>query len=285
MAITKLANLINPQVMSEMISAKVEKKVAVIPFAKVDTTLQGRAGNTITIPVFGYIGDADNVGEGASIGAEALTTTDKQFTVKKIGKGVDLTDEALLSGYGDPVGEANRQLSMAISQKIDQDAIDALYTGSLAFDGVSAKISYAGIVDAVDVFEEEYNTEKVLFIHPKQLSQLRKDADFTSADKYVNGNYIAVNGEVGKIANCRVVVSKRVKENDLGTGYVNPIVKINFDTETEEATSALTIFLKKGVAVETDRDIDKQVNMIRASEHYVVALTDESKVVLATFKK
>ena len=231
------------------------------------------------------IGDAANVAEGASIGAEALTTTDKQFTVKKIGKGVDLTDEASSSGYGDPVGEANRQLAMAISQKIDQDAIDALYTGSLTYDGVSSKISYAGIVDAVDKFEEEYNTEKVIFVHPKQLSQLRKDADFTSADKYVNGNYIAVNGEIGKIANCRVVVSKRVKEDSGHTGYINPIVKLNFDTETEENTPALTIFLKKGVAVETGRDIDKQINMIRASEHYVVALTDESKVVLATFKK
>ena len=285
MSITKLANMINPEVMSEMISAKVEKKVAIIPFAKMDTTLQGRAGNTITIPVFGYIGDASNVEEGASIGASELTTTDKQFTVKKIGKGVDLTDEAILSGYGDPVGEANKQLAMAISQKIDQDAIDALYGASLKFDGVANKISYAGIVDAIDKFEEEFNTEKVMFIHPKQLSQLRKDADFTSADKYVNGNYIAVNGEVGKIANCRVVVSKRVKESDDTNGYVNPIVKINFDTETEESASALTIFLKKGVAVETDRDIDKQVNMIRASEHYICALTDESKVVLATFKK
>ena len=285
MAITKLANMINPEVMSEMISAKVEKKVAIIPFAKMDTTLQGRAGNTITIPVFGYIGDASNVEEGASIGASALTTTDKQFTVAKIGKGVDLTDEAILSGYGDPVGEANKQLAMAISQKIDQDAIDALYGASLKFDGVANKISYAGIVDAIDKFEEEFNTEKVMFIHPKQLSQLRKDADFTSADKYVNGNYIAVNGEVGKIANCRVVVSKRIKEDDTHAGYVNPIVKINFDTETEESAAALTIFLKKGVAVETDRDIDKQVNMIRASEHYICALTDESKVVLATFKK
>ena len=285
MATTKLANMINPEVMAEMISAKVEKKVAVIPFAKVDTTLQGRAGNTITIPVFGYIGDGHDVAEGESIGASELTTTDKQFTVKKIGKGVDLTDEAILSGYGDPVGEANKQLAMAISQKIDQDAIDALYGASLKFDGVANKISYAGIVDAIDKFEEEFNTEKVMFIHPKQLSQLRKDADFTSADKYVNGNYIAVNGEVGKIANCRVVVSKRVKESDDTNGYVNPIVKINFDSETEESASALTIFLKKGVAVETDRDIDKQVNMIRASEHYICALTDESKVVLATFKK
>lgn len=285
MATTKLSNLINPEVMSDMISAKVEKKVAVIPFAKVDTTLQGQPGNTITVGVFGYIGDAANVNEGASIGAETLTTTDKQFTVKKIGKGVDLTDESILSGYGDPVGEANKQLAKAISQKIDQDAIDALYTGSLTYDGVASKISYAGIVDAVDVFEEEYNTEKVIFVHPKQLTQLRKDADFISADKYASSSAVVLNGEIGKICNCRVVVSKRVKEDSGHTGYINPIVKINFDTETEENTSALTIFLKKGVVVETGRDIDKQINMIRASEHYVVALTDESKVVLATFKK
>ena len=285
MAITKLSNLINPEVMADMISATVTKKVAVIPFVKTDTTLQGQPGNTITIPVFGYIGDASDVAEGASIGAEALTTTDKQFTIKKIGKGVDLTDEALLSGYGDPVGEANRQLAKAISQKIDQDAIDALYTGSLTFDGSASKISYANIVDAIDKFEEEYNTEKIIFVHPKQVSQLRKDADFTSADKYVNGNYIAVNGEIGKIANARVVASKRVKENEGNTGYVNPIVKLTYDAETEQDTSALTIFLKRGVLLETGRDIDKQVNNIRATEHYVVALTDESKVVLATFKK
>ena len=285
MTMTKLSNMINPEVMSQMISAKVEKKVAIMPFAKVDTTLAGQAGNTITIPVFGYIGDATNVEEGASIGASALSTTHKQFTIKKIGRGVDITDEAILSGYGDPVGEANRQLAMSIVQKIDQDAIDALYGASLKYDDISNKISYAGIVDAIDKFEEEVNTEKVMFIHPKQLSQLRKDADFTSADKYVNGNYIAVNGEVGKIANCRVVVSKRVKEDDTHAGYVNPIVKLSFDSETEQETPALTIFLKRNVMVETSRDIDKQINMIRASEHYICALTDQSKVVLATFKK
>lgn len=283
--ITKLEKMINPEVMSQMMSAKVAKKIAVIPFAKVDSTLQGQAGNTITIPVFGYIGDATNVAEGTSIGASELTTTHKQFTIKKIGRGVDITDEAILSGYGDPVGEANRQLAMAIAQKIDQDAIDALYTGSLTYNGIANKISYAGIVDAIDVFEEEVNTEKIIFVHPKQVSQLRKDADFTSADKYLNGNYVAVNGEIGKIANARVVVSKRVKEDGTNAGYVNPIVKLSFDSETEQDTSALTIFLKRNVMVETSRNIDTQVNMIRASELYTVALTDQSKVVLATFKK
>ena len=276
--------MINPQVMAEMISAKVAKRVSVIPFAKVDTTLQGQAGNTITLPVFEYIGDAANVAEGTSIGASALTTTHKQFTIKKIAKGVDITDEAILSGYGDPVGEANRQLIMAISQKIDQDAIDAL-EGATRSISVGTKISYAGIVDSIDLFEEEYNSEKVIFVHPKQLSQLRKDADFLSADKYLNGNYTAVNGEVGKIANCRVVVSKRVKENSDHTAYINPIVKLTYDAETEQETPALTIFLKRNVMVETSRDIDKQINMIRASENYVVALTDASKVITASFRK
>ena len=285
MATTQFSNMINPEVMAEMISAKVAKKVAIIPFAKVDTTLEGQAGNTITIPVFGYIGDAANVAEGASIGASALTTTHKQFTIKKIAKGVDITDEAILSGYGDPVGEANRQLIMAISQKIDQDAIDALDGAARTIGFASSKICYSGIVDAIDAFEEEYNTEKVIFVHPKQVSQLRKDADFTSADKYVNGNYIAVNGEIGKIANCRVVVSKRVKENADSSSYINPIVKISYDSETEQDIPALTIFLKRNVLVETSRDIDKQINMIRASENYVVALTDSTKVVKAIFKK
>ena len=284
MATTQFSNMINPEVMAEMISAKVAKKIAVIPFAKVDTTLQGQAGNTITIPVFGYIGDAADVAEGTSIGASALTTTHRQFTIKKVAKGVDITDEAILSGYGDPVGEANRQLIMAISQKIDQDAIDAL-DGAAKYMSSGNKISYAGIVDAIDMFEEEYNTEKVIFVHPKQVSQLRKDADFTSADKYLNGNYVAVNGEVGKIANCRVVVSKRVKENSDHTTYINPIVKLTYDAETEQETPALTIFLKRNVMVETSRDIDKQINMIRASENYVVALTDASKVIKVAFKK
>ena len=39
MAITKLENLINPEVMADMISAKIENAIVVTPFAKVDTTL------------------------------------------------------------------------------------------------------------------------------------------------------------------------------------------------------------------------------------------------------
>ena len=41
-------------------------------------------------------------------------------------------------------------------------------------------------------------SDKVLFIHPKQVTQLRKNPDFLSADKYTPG--VSLTGEIGMIA-------------------------------------------------------------------------------------
>ena len=60
---TKIADLIDPEVMGDMVSARIPKKLRVAPFAKVDDTLAGVPGDTITVPAYAYIGDADNVAE------------------------------------------------------------------------------------------------------------------------------------------------------------------------------------------------------------------------------
>lgn len=150
---TKLSGLINPQVMADMVSAKIPSKIVVTPFAAVDNTLEGKPGNTITVPQYAYIGDAEDVAEGVSAGTAQLTANSTDVTVKKAVKALEITDEAKLSGYGDPEAEAVAQLSKAIASKLDADAMDAI-TGSsvqLKFDGKTKQISYAQIVDAVDV--------------------------------------------------------------------------------------------------------------------------------------
>ena len=171
---TMLKELINPQVMADMISAKVEKKIVVAPFAKVDTTLAGNPGDTITVPQYAYIGDAEDIAEGVAAETVKLTTTTTTAKIKKAMKAVELTDEAVLSGYGNPVGETNNQLAKSIASKVDNDAMEALQTAQLKFDGKAAVIGYNGVVDAVDLFEEEVNSEKVIFVHPKQVTQLRE---------------------------------------------------------------------------------------------------------------
>lgn len=284
MAMTKLENLIDAEVMADAISGKVASAIRVTPFAKVDTTLEGKnAGDTITVPQFSYIGDAEDIAEGVECGTVQLTATTTSAKVKKAMKAVTLTDEAVLSGYGDPVGETNTQLAKAIAAKVDVDAMEALQTAQLKFDGSASAISYAGIVDAIDVFEEEFNSNKVIFIHPKQMAALRKDKEFTSADKLAES--VHVTGAIGKICNCEVVVSKKVPENDGGTGYVNPIVKLNEDAETEDDTPALTVYMKRDVNLETERHTRSRTTDISVDEIYTVALSNASKVVLATFKK
>ena len=48
MAVTKMENMINPEVMGDMIDAKIEAMLRITPYAKVDTSLQGVAGVTST---------------------------------------------------------------------------------------------------------------------------------------------------------------------------------------------------------------------------------------------
>lgn len=286
---TKISDLINPQVMADMISAKIASKIVVAPFAKIDTTLQGVPGNTVTVPQYAYIGDAADIAEGVAAETVKLTASTTTVTVKKAMKAVELTDEAVLSGYGNPVGETNTQLAKSIASKVDSDAMTALQGAQLTYDGSAANIKYSGIVDAIDLFEEEVNSEKVIFVHPKQVTQLRKDSDFISADKYKAG--VILSGEIGMIANCRVVPSKKVPVVKVGeTGsqvdcYACPIVKLNNDAETEDDASALTIYLKRDTNVETDRVSLSRKTDISVDKHYAVALSNTSKVVLAKFKK
>ncbi len=281
MAQTKLTNLINPEVMGDMISAGLPKAIKFLPIAKLDDKLEGQPGNTITIPVYTYIGDAKDVAEGVAIDLELMATTTKPFTIKKAAKGVEITDEALLSGFGDPIGNATQQLKLSIASKLDEDIVKALGTAT-ANKTVAAAISYAGIVDAVGMLVEEDATEKYIFIHPDQMTTLRKDENFISAEKY--GGQVMMTGEIGMIAGCRVVKSRRVPS--ASSTFTNFIVAMT--PEAEDGTPvlpAVSIFVKRDVLVENDRDIVRKTNVITADEHYVVGLTNDSKVVKVTFNK
>lgn len=272
--VTKLASLINPQVMADVVNAKIEKVIAVMPYAKLDNTLEGQSGDTITIPKFEYVGDAVDVAEGEDIPTRELKCVGTPYTIKKIGIGGILTDEAVLSGYGNPTGELSNQMGLAIASKCDTDGIEELYKASTTYTA-SKVMSYENVVNAIDLFEEEENTEKVIFVHPKQVTQLRLDPNFISKDKY--NNEVIVNGEIGMIANAHVKASKKVKLE--GGYYYNPIIKIT-SSETDDESSALTYFIKRDTNIETQRVSKNRTTEITGDKMYVSALTNDSKVVI-----
>lgn len=267
MATTMLNNIINPEVMADMISAELPNALQVTGIYKVDRTLSGKAGNTITVPQWAYIGAAEDVAEGAESTVSTMTATDKEYTVKKAVKNVEVTDEAVLSGYGDPKGEAAKQLRMAIADKVDNDgmallaAIDSETEGALISSAADG-LGYFAVADAVDMFNDEsQNGEKILLVNRAGLKALRKDIiEMGNA-----GMAAMADSDVNKVAGCRVVISNKIP----GTNRAYVL-----------KPGAITAFIKRDVTVETDRDVTHKKTLISADEHYTCAIEDLSKIVV-----
>ena len=272
MAMTKLTNLMNPEVMGDWVTEHLEKEMKFSPLCRIDLTLAGRAGDTVTVPKYAYIGDASEVTEGGAIPVVQLTESSETVTVKKAGNGVELTDEAVLSGYGDPLGEAAAQLTLSIAGKVDGDVLavlknigaDMTYT---AAEPVSADV----IADALVKLGEKEGGEKVLIVAPAQLAQLRRSEGWLKATDV--GAMRLVSGAVGMIHGCQVIVSDKIAAS--GGNFENYIVM----------PGALVLFLKKETEVESQRDIVHKTTVVTADKYYAVYLANESKAVKLVCKE
>ena len=269
MAVTKLENMIDPEVMGAMIQAELPQALKFTGIAQLDTTLQGRPGDEITVPSYKYIGDAIDVAEGAAIDYDLLETTTRKIGIKKAAKGVELTDESVLSGYGDPVGEAQRQVRMALASKIDNDVLAAALEAPLTLADADIDIDLidkieATFVDSPDAIEGQTTDQMgVLFLSYKDAAKLRKAAadNWTRASQL--GDNILVSGAFGELLGWEIVRSKKVEDGQFVA--VKP--------------GALKIYLKRELLAESARDIDHKQTKFNADQHYGVAIDNDALIV------
>lgn len=247
---TYLSNLFNPQVIGGMINEKLVANMVFAPLATVDYTLQGRAGNTVTLPYFNYIGDAEDVQEGHDIPIAQLTQNTKQVVIEKIGKGVQLTDEAVLSGYGDPINEAVRQLTTGIASSVDNKLLAALNENDKNVYTLSGDFTATDVPKALALFGEENEGTKVMVVDADTYAALLADTK-----NWIPASQLAaetvVRGAVGMAFGVQIIVSDRIKKTD-AMHIVKP--------------GALALYVKRDTLVESDRDIINQSTVITASK-------------------
>lgn len=271
---TKIAQLVNPEVMADMVSAKLPKMIKFTPLAYVERELVGQPGNTVTVAKWVYSGDAKDITEGEAIVPDQLTTDKSTMTIKKAGKGVEVTDEALLSGYGDPLGQAAHQISLAIANKVDNDLVVEAKKATQYVD--DAPTTGAALDKALAVFEDEEDARYVALVNPQDAIALRAE----TVKEWIRGSEIGANivvsGTFGETHGVQIVRSKKVEK---GKGFLVKVSAVETDTDDVAKYGAFVINLKRDVAVETDRDILKKTTVITGDEHYGVYLYDPTKVV------
>lgn len=314
---TKLANLFDPEVVGDLINRKLIDALRFAPLATVDTTLVGRAGDELTMPYYAYIGAATAVNEGADIPIAVLSQGTTKVKVSKIGKAVQFTDEAMLSGFGDIAGEAARQVVMAINDGVEKLLIANMGAVASMSKTIAAASTTDGcaddIADALTLFGEDIDGAKVLICTPELYGRLRKTSAWVPNTEI--GADMIVRGTVGMVHGCQIVVSNRLRGagymtyaktsdqsisaaktyyilNDLGAyeKVASPIAADLGNYYEQTAVSAgnvayivkpgaLRIVTKRDTLVESDRDIVDETNVVKASKLFAPYVYDANKLI------
>ena len=229
----------------------------------IDTSLTQNAGMVRTINTYTYTGAAEEVSAGSGNSTRgSIAYVGKDYTVKMVQQAFDYLDEDFMK---DPVivDFGIKGATSVMTNKMTSDFYSALATKNGASELVKGitfakgkALSYDVIVDAISELNLEDESKIFIVIPNAWKASLRKDADYKSAQM----GEVIYNGQVGTVCGIPVIATKALTDK----AYVM-------------TNEAVTLFLKKDVEVEQDRDADKRKNSVYLRDCYVCALTDATK--------
>lgn len=174
------------------------------------------------------------------------------MTIIKLGVAVQMTDEAVLSGYGDPIGEAASQIALAIDDAMDNQLLAKVaaltdVTRVYATTNSTTALVPGDIPKALAKFGEDLEGEKALLVTPEFYAKL-VGSDWIPASEIAAN--VRIKGAVGMAYGCQVIISNRLVT--AGDMY---IIK----------PGSLAVFMKRDAMIETDRDILNQSTVLAGS--------------------
>lgn len=231
----------------------------------IDNSLAGTAGMIKTINTYTYTGTAEEVAAGAgntTANRGSIAYVGKDYTVKMVQQAFDYLDEDFMKDNL-IVDMGIKGATQVMTNKMTSDFYSALAeknSGSELVKGITfangGALNYDVIVDAISELNLEDESKIFIVIPNAWKADLRKDDDYKSARQ----GEVIYNGQVGAVAGIPVIATKALTDK----AYVM-------------TNEAVTLFIKKDVEVEQDRDVDKRKNSIYLRDCYVCALTDATK--------
>ncbi len=266
MAVTTTSNVIIPEVLAAMIAAEIPGQLALAGSDAVTVldNLKGGPGNAIKIPRWGTIGDFTEVAEGNAMPVVNIAATAATATVKKFARGVEVTDEALLASYDDPLKEVARQFARYAARAADRELITAAEASTLLHTA-PATITLNDIIDAIGKWNDASVNISGLVVHSKVYRDLIKLAEFKTLTQ--KADQVIEKGVVGMVYGVPIRVSDAITTvAGSPNTYRNLLLK----------KSALGLWYQRNMNVETERDTIKRTTVITADSIFATAMFQDN---------
>jgi hypothetical protein len=223
-------------------------------FMTIDTSLTEEAGMKKTINTYEYSGEAEEVANGeGNTGEGSITVVPEEYEVKVVQQRFSYTDEEFMK---DPeiVDKMLKGANQVMVNKMTSYFTEEVKKATIVHN--AAKYGYEAIVDGISALNIE--DESTLFnLYPNSWkAELRKDEDYKTARQ----GEVIYNGQTGTVAGLPTIPSKALSEAYVGN------------------KEAVTLFLKKDLEVEQERDANLRKNWVYLRQVYLVALTDKTKM-------
>ena len=230
-------------------------------FCKVDNSLVGEAGMIRKINVYTATDGAEvlAMGEGNSKSID-VSHAEKQYEILMAQNRFDYFDEqAMTDPMLVPVG--TRHMGTDMFNHVNADIFAEFKKATLAV--TASAFNFDAFVDAMAKLNVENEPDTFAFVHPEDMAKIRKA--LKDDLKYVSE--FSKNGYVGTV----------------GCGTNLYLKKDATPGEIIMATrDAVTLFNKKGVEIEQEREANIRKNSIWSRKYYLAALTDATKAVKIT---
>ena len=276
MANTINQNVIVPEVYASLVREKIAGKCKVAQFLVNLGDLHGKVGETLTMPKWAYIGDAEDWDVNTPMDKTQMKQTSTQATIKAIAApAVEVADYDDAVELGNAIEEAASQQAEGVARKYDTDAIACALESPLKYQLTTKNtVTQNELIEMLGLYGDDRDSADfdAIVVHSTFAPSFYEMPMFVKRDMTmaVDGNGVAVNGCIGYFLNIPVVLSDRLYDATNQEGFILVMKK-----------EAISIIPKENPFAEPERNASLRRTTIYLSQFYAMALTDDEAVVFA----
>lgn len=273
MAFTAIADIINPEVLADQISAKFPDYLVLgnSSLVEVDSTFPlGSPGTRFKMPFWKRIGAFTDLTEGTAMTPGKITASAENATVVRGGQSLQILDTSELVSKADPVGEVAGQLARRAAEYIDAKLVGQLELTPNTFDQTATGIqsNENGTLDQNAIISAIIGTlgdnhaallqGGAIILHSKVYGDLLKTGAIQN--QYQSGMDVIKSGTIAYLLGLPLIISDRTTVNVVsGTNQYHTYIV---------GPGALALFYQRQVMTEFDRDILLQADVIASTVHF-----------------